>query len=61
MEVAVINANNKKGVTSHLKDEFLIFFNDANIKEFFLTQDITENCIGCACCFTKGESYCKDY
>lgn len=62
MKITVINGTEKKGVTHRLKEMFLErFVSCAEITEFYLPKDCPAFCIGCAACFQKSESACKDF
>ena len=61
MNITVINATEKHGVTYRLKEMFLAEFKDkAGIMEYYLPKDCPNFCNGCVSCMIKGESTCKD-
>ena len=61
MKITVINGTEKRGVTYRLKEIFLQRFQGAEITEYYLPKDCPSFCSGCASCFAKGESLCKDF
>lgn len=61
MKITVINGTEKRGVTYKLKEIFLERFKSAEVTEYYLPADCPRFCVGCTSCFTKGESYCKDF
>ena len=61
MNITVINATEKKGVTYNLKEIFLEQFRGkAEITEFYLPKDGPGFCTGCTNCFRTGKALCKD-
>lgn len=61
MNITVINATEKHGVTYRLKEIFLADFKDkVNITEYYLPKDCPNFCNGCVSCTIKGENTCKD-
>lgn len=61
MKIVVINVTPVKGVTYHMKEQFLEHIRNGNEIVEFYPKDLPTFCIGCKNCFLKGEEKCPHF
>ena len=63
MNITIIHGSERKGSTYNIAKFFVqgLISETDTVIEFFLPKDMGAFCIGCANCFSKGESFCPHF
>ena len=63
MHITVIHGSERRGSTYHIAGLFIrnLVSQGDTVTEFFLPGDMSSFCVGCCCCFAKGETFCPHY